>query len=110
MSDAEKTNRIKLRLGLTDDSKDALIAEYLLTAKEAILWQMYAMHKDIPDGVTDIPTKYEAVQMEACINAYSQMGAENELTHAENGISRSYAHSGIASFVESKVLPIVVVI
>ena len=37
MTDAEKINRIKLRLGLADDSQDALIAEYLLVAKEAIL-------------------------------------------------------------------------
>lgn len=110
MTDAIKLSRIKVKLGISDSSQDALLAEFLLTAKEAILSQMYAMYRDIPADVTDIPLKYESVQMEACINAYSQMGAENELSHAENGISRSYAYAGITSFVESKVLPIAVVI
>lgn len=80
-------DEILARLG--DDSISTEIANiYLNDAKDAVMQRMY------PFGVPDsagFPDKYKALACKLAVRYIARRGAEGEITHNENGISRSYA-------------------
>ena len=66
-------------------SNEVIIA-YLEAAAEGILNKMY------PFGctATDVPEKYSRRQCEIAAYLINKRGAEGQLSHNENGVSRSY--------------------
>lgn len=49
-------------------------------------------------------------QINAVIAGYSISGAEGEVTHSENGISRTFKYEDMVNYIRSHVIPIAKVI
>lgn len=72
--------RVKTRLGLTDTTRDALLAELLTSAEDAA--KAYTGRDELPSGAQT------AVVCLAVI-AYNRRGTEGETSRSEGGISVS---------------------
>ena len=101
MTNAEKLTQLKALLQITDGAQDATLAVYLDLAKAEILSWLYSGRT--PDGVEDVPTRYEPTQIMACVAGFSQAGAEGQLSHSENSISRVWKYDSMVSFIRNHV-------
>lgn len=94
----------RLRERLTDNGvvpSDAILTDCIESAKHAILSRRFPCG-DYPD---DVEPRYEDLQYRLAIEIYNRMGAEGELSHSENGISRSYDGSWASSQLLNEVTP-----
>ncbi len=89
---------IKSILGITDTSQDALLYFYLDCAEEIIC--------DIRNSQT-VETKYLKLQIKIALELYSKGGAEGQIAHTENGISRTYESSDISPSLLNQITPFV---
>jgi len=101
MTDAEKLGQLKALLQMTDTTQEATLAVYLDFAKAEILAWLYS--GKTPEGITDVPARYEPTQIMACVAGFSQGGADGQLTHSENGVSRSWKYDSMVAFIRSHV-------
>ena len=93
--------RLKTQIG--DDSvADELLLTYLEDAKGIILNKRYPF--GYPEG-TEVEPKYETVQVKIALELFSKQGAEGEVSHSENGISRGYESSFVSSSLLKSVIP-----
>ena len=92
---------VKEILGIENASEDAVIDACLTAARKEILAWRYPSGS-APKGV---PAEYEMTQVFAVIAGYSQRGAENQLSHVENGITRTFAHSDMVDYIRANVIP-----
>lgn len=67
----------------TDEVLDAMVDQ----AGAEILNKMYPF--GYPDW-TEIPARYEQLQVRLAAELYTKRGAEGQTTHSENGISRTW--------------------
>ena len=111
MTDVEKISMIKTMLQIenSDISEDALISVYVTAAAKEIMGWRYSYSSRFLE-VTDVPAEYEMTQVFAVVAGYSQIGAENQTSHSENGISRSFKHEDMIAYIRSHVVPIAGVI
>lgn len=105
MNDTQKLTRLKTLLEISGTSEDSRLSEYLSMAKDEILNWLYINVGAIPANVTDVPTRYEQVQIQACIAGYNLSGAENQGSHTENGISRSFSFPDMLAYIHNHVMP-----
>ena len=70
----------------------------LMAAETMILNKMYPF--GYPDG-TEVPARYERLQIKLAVELYNQRGAEGQLSHTENGTTRMWGTSAILA----KVVP-----
>lgn len=103
MSSAEKLTMVKTMLGITGDTQDATITNYLTCAEREILTWRYSYGSEIPESV---PVEYEMTQIHAVVAGYSQRGAENQTSHSENGISRSFSYADMVAYIRANVIPL----
>lgn len=103
MTTAVKLAQLKVLLNTTDVAQDAALVVYLSLARTEILSWLYS--GKIPDGVDDVPARYEPTQIMAVVAGYGLMGAENQTSHAENGISRSFKYSDMLQYIKGNVIP-----
>lgn len=88
----DKVNKIKLILG--GDEKEDVIGAYLEMAESEILsWS----------GAESISPNYDTVQIMAVIAGYNLLGAENQTSHSENGISRVFKYSDMLAYIRNNV-------
>lgn len=93
--------RLKTQIG--DDSvADELLLTYLEDAKGIVLNRRYPF--GYPEG-TEVEPKYETVQVKIALELFSKQGAEGEVSHSENGISRSYESSSVSPSLLKMVIP-----
>lgn len=103
MTNAEKLAMLKSIL-VMDDSEDERLTVYLSASEKEILAWRYSYSENTP---TSVPAEYEMTQIFAVVAGYSQSGAENQLSHSENGISRSFKYEDMVAYIRSHVIPIV---
>lgn len=106
MTQLEKLKMTKMLLGIneSDTCENARILAFLSAAEREILSWRYSLSSQ---KVNSVPTEYEMTQVYAVIAGYSQSGAENQLAHTENGITRTFKHEDMIAYIRSNVLPIV---
>ena len=101
MNQTEKMERLKIMLK-PDTVSDEELTALLEITKGAILNRRY------PSGYSDkteVPVKYEHIQLQACVQLFNKKGAEGQSAHSENGISRTYESGDISYSLLSQVLP-----
>ena len=103
MTDAEKLTSVKSVLGITGTAEDASLSAYLALAEAEILAWLYS--GNTPDDVTDVPTRYEVTQIMGVVAGFNMQGAEGQLAHSENGISRSWKYEDMVAYVRTHVTP-----
>ncbi|MGN0595773.1 MAG: phage head-tail connector protein [Ruminiclostridium sp.] len=77
----EALEMLKIRLGVSDNTRDGLLSLLLSEAQDTIL--------DII-GREELPARLISVQVELAVIAYNKQGAEGESSRSEGGISRSF--------------------
>lgn len=89
---------MKSLLGITDDSQDSICQFYLDAAKDIIC---DIRHSD------EIESQYFGTQIRIAIELYNKQGVEGQISHTENGISRSYEKAGISPSLLEEITPFV---
>lgn len=105
MTDTEKLNNLKILLDIHTNDADDQLGVYLGMAKTEILNWLYSS-VGTPEGV-QFPERYDWVQINACIAGFNLSGAENQMTHSENGISRTFKYSDMVDYIHAHVYPYV---
>lgn len=108
MTDAQKLINIKTLLedGGEMPSDEKLQAYLTIAANEILSW-MYHLVGGVPDGVIDVPPKYDMTQIYCVIAGYTHAGSEGEQTHIENNVHRHFIYSDMLDYIHNHVLPIV---
>lgn len=99
----DNLTKLKTLIGLHGDSEDAILKLFLEIAGEKVLNRLYPYR----DDVKSVPEKYRNKQVEIALYLYNKQGAEGEIAHTENGISRSYASADIPEDLLSGITPYV---
>lgn len=86
MTDVNKLKALSVRLA-PDVVADDVLNDTLAAARGLILNKMYPF--GYPEE-TEVPARYEQLQIQLAVELYSQRGAEGQTSHSENGISRSW--------------------
>lgn len=94
----DNLERLKLRTGETDET---ILLDCLESAKAAILSRRF------PFGIEsyDLEPQYLDLQFRCAMDIYNKAGAEGQLGHTENGISRSYESAWISTQLLQEVTP-----
>lgn len=99
----DNLSRLKLRTGEPDE---AILADCLESAKAAIMARRYP-YQEWPD---ELEGRYLDLQFRCAMDLYNRIGGEGELSHSENGISRSYESSWISESLLQEVTPVAKVV
>ena len=97
----------KLKVWLPDVKNDALLQLALERAEQEILALRFPY-----DCTSDkfLEPRYMGLQLEWAIELISKMGAENEVAHSENGVSRTFENAGVSNSLKRRVIPMAKVV
>ena len=104
MTKAEKLQLLKAMVG-ESDTEEVLLA-YLNIAGGKIINRAYPYDPE----VTEVPVRYEFLQCEIAAYLLNKRGAEGQISHSENGISRTYGSADVPEAMLSAITPVVGVI
>ena len=108
MTDDQKLASVKIRLSDGGEMpSDEMLIEYIRSAGQEILNWMYDNYPSIPDDVTEVPPKYEEMQIAAVVAGYTHAGSEGEKQHNENSVNRVFIDADMVSYIRNNVLPYV---
>ena len=102
-------NRTKLitMLGtLTGEQDTRILSTYLDLAGDAIVRRAYPY----ANGEMLVPVKYHGLQVEIAAYMMNKRGAEGQISHGENGITRNWGSADIPDDMLSRIVPFVGVI
>lgn len=99
MTDVEKLTALRAMVGGSD--ADEVLSTYLLLAGRKIIARAFPYKED----VTEVPVKYETIQLEIAAYMLNKRGAEGQTAHSENGISRTYENADIPASMLKGVTP-----
>lgn len=101
MTDIEKLTMLRVMVGESDDRNNAAMMAYLNIAKTKILSRAFPFD----NTQTEVPTRYAYLQCEIAAYLWNKRGAEGQLSHSENGISRSYESADIPESMMREIIP-----
>lgn len=107
MTDEQKLITVKT---LIDDGtgympSDETLKTYLDVAGSEILAWMYHLVGGVPDDVTEVPSKYEGIQIYAVVVGWTHAGAEGQSVSIENGVHRHFDYTDMLDYIHNNVLP-----
>lgn len=91
--------RLKLR---TKEENDDILTDILESAKNIILARRFPYAKTMPD---ELEPQYIDLQIRCAQDMYNRLGAEGQLSHSENGISRSWGAEWVSSQLLEEIVP-----
>lgn len=95
----DNLNRLKIR---TKESDESILEDCLESAKSAILARRYPFGEP-----QDLEWRFEDLQFRIALDLYNKIGAEGQLGHSENGVSRTWDSSWISKQLLQEVTPFV---
>lgn len=99
MTEEEKLTILKSMVDGSDT--DEVLFAYLKLAGRKIILRAYPYDKT----VTEVPTEYDMLQCEIAAYMLNKRGAEGQIQHSENGITRQYENADIPSSMLKVVTP-----
>lgn len=87
MTLAERVATVQAKLN-DELATDAVVTELLEDAQEAIFLRMYPF--GVPEDVTDVPARYQRLQIKLAVRYFNRIGADGETVHMENGIHHHF--------------------
>lgn len=103
MTESEKQEMLTVITG----EQDALtLSTYLSLAASKVLSRLYPYD----NAVTEVPARYASVQVEIAAYMLNKRGAEGQISHSENGVSRSYEDGDIPQTLLRQITPMVRVV
>ena len=101
MTQTEKLTLLKAMVG-GSDTEEVLLA-YLDIAGHKIINRAYPYTQE----VTEVPVRYGVLQCEIAAYLLNKRGAEGQVNHSENGISRSYESADVPESLLGVISPMV---
>ena len=103
MTEVEKLSMLRVMVGQPNegDWSDDILISYLNMAGHKILNRAYPYD----DTVTEVPRRYGYLQCDIAAYLLNKRGAEGQLSHSENGISRGYASADVPEAMLSEIVP-----
>lgn len=100
----DNLTRLKKRTGEEDEE---LLMDLLMTAKVAIMNRRFPYKSFTNDCFEDydVEPKYSDLQLRVAMDLYNKIGAEGEIIHSANGISRTYESSWVSKELLLEVVP-----
>jgi hypothetical protein len=95
----ERLTTLKVIVGGTDT--DEVLSAYLNLAGAKINAKAYPYTPD----VIDVPSKYHYLQVEIAAYMLNKRGAEGQMAHSENGISRTYENADVPASMLKSITP-----
>lgn len=99
MTAEEKLTYLRAMVGGSDE--DSVLSTYLTVAGKKIIAKAYPYD----DSVTEVPEKYDTLQCEIAAYLLNKRGAEGQIVHTENGITRSYENADVPSSMLRVIVP-----
>ena len=90
-------------LGVSDTSQDALLTTYLTMSAQEILQWKYSLI-GVPEGKTDVDAEDEITQIHAVVAGFNMRGAENQTSHNENQIYRTFDANDMVDYVRTHII------
>lgn len=103
MDNNEKLSRLQVLIS-PDTADDDLLLYILEQSEGIVLNKRYPF--GIPEGV-GVPMQYEQIQLRIAVEIFSKMGADGQLSHSENGISRSWEAGDVSPSLLRQITPCV---
>ncbi len=104
MNDTQKLAYLKTMLGISDTSQDTLLTNYLGMAAFEIIQFKYSLI-GVPDGMTDPDDEDAMTQVHAVVAGFNIRGAENQTSHNENQIYRTFHFTDMVEYIRNHVIP-----
>lgn len=108
MTNAEKLAMLKSILTM-GDSEDERLTVYLSASEKEILAWRYSYVEGAKRPL-EVPSDLEMTQLFSVVAGYSQSGAENQSSHSENGIGRSFVYADMIHYIRANVIPFAAVL
>lgn len=103
MTNEVKIERLKVLIS-PDSASDELLAHLLEQSEGIILNRRFPF--GAPEGAV-VPAQYEHIQLQVALELFSKMGAEGQLIHAENGISRTWETADVSNSLLRRIVPVI---
>lgn len=100
MTELEKIAQCQVMIDDSNVSED-IVKSYLAIAGDVILNRAYPYD----DTVTEVPRRYGYKQCEIAVFLLNKRGAEGEVSHSENGISRTYESADVPESMLRDIIP-----
>ena len=102
MTEIEKLSMLRVMVGQPNegDWADDVLTSYLAIAGRKIINRAYPYD----DTVTEVPRRYSYLQCDIAAYLLNKRGAEGEVSHSENGISRTYEKADVPESMLSEVI------
>ena len=104
MTNMEKLALCRTMVEQPEDAEgwsDEVLTSYLTIAGQKILNRAYPYD----DTVEEVPRRYDVIQCEIAAYLLNKRGAEGEVSHSENGISRTYESANVPESMLCDVTP-----
>ena len=103
MTEVEKLTMLRVMVGQPNegDWSDDVLISYLTIAGRKIINRAYPYD----DTVSEVPRRYGYLQCEIANYLLNKRGAEGEISHGENGITRTYQSADVPESMLSEVTP-----
>ena len=102
MTNTEKLERFKVLISPDTASIDVL--SFLLEQAEGIV-----LNQRFPFGVPEkasVPVVYEHIQIQIAVELFSKLGAEGQVGHNENGVSRTWESGDVSQSLLKRIVPV----
>lgn len=103
MTEVEKLSMLRVMVGQPNegDWSDEVLTSYLNIAGRKIINRAYPYD----DTVEEVPRRYSYLQCDIAAYLLNKRGADGEIAHAENGISRSYESADVPESMLREIIP-----
>ena len=91
----------RLKIRITEKATDNELEDILESAKAVILSRRFPFGEPYPD----IEPKYKDLQIRIAVEMFNKRGAEGEIAHSENGVSRTYENADVPDSMLRDVIP-----
>ncbi len=91
----------RLKIRITENVNDVELEDILESAKAVILSRRFPFG-NYPEEIED---RYKDLQIRIAVEMYAKRGAEGEIAHSENGISRTYASANVSEDLLREIVP-----
>lgn len=104
MTTAQALTYLKTVLGISDTAQDTMLTGYLDMAAFEIINFKYSL-VGVPSGKTEPDDEDAITWVYAVVAGYNDRGAENQTSHNENQIYRTFHFTDMVQYIRSNVIP-----
>ena len=91
----------RLKIRITENVTDVELEDILESAKAVILSRRFPFGEQ----PTEIEERYKDLQIRIAVEMFNKRGAEGEVAHSENGVSRTYQSANVSEDLLKEITP-----